>query len=225
MSLVLSGGYEETVGKECRDVRQAQIVYHPADEEHAVAFGSVATNILRIELTASAEAYLDEFPRLQLRQPAVLKGGAVGALAVRISDAYRSKNSASGLALEAQVYEALSLIASPGQSTTGSKSIAAREYLDAYFTAPVGLHEVARSVGAHPGALARSFKANHGCTVGEYVRRLRLEHAAGLLVKSDLSLVAIAAESGFADQAHMTRTFSKIYRLTPSRYRAAYRAA
>ncbi len=45
--------------------------------------------------------------------------------------------------------------------------------------------------------LARTFRRCHGCTVGDYVRRLRMEFACQRLADSEAFLAQIALEAGF----------------------------
>ncbi len=101
----------------------------------------------------------------------------------------------------------------------------AREVLHAHWHEPLRLSALARWVGIHPVHLAREFRKHHGCSVGQYVRRLRVESASGKLVESDLPLAAIAVEVGFANQAHFCRIFKLVTGISPARYRAASSAA
>lgn len=74
---------------------------------------------------------------------------------------------------------------------------------------------LAREVGAHPAHVARAFKQAHGETIGEYVRRRRVEEAARALADPRLSLADIAAAAGFADQAHFSRVFKRHFGVSP----------
>lgn len=224
VSIVLSGGYEEVVGSDTRWLRPADLVFHPADEEHAVAFGRVTTTILRFELTLASGKYLSELPGLKFREPCVLRGGEAGSIGARMKRAFDCPDPVSELALESQVFEILSLLG-PGVRNEQPKPALARDFVDASFADSISLADVAFAVQAHPGALARSFKSEFGVTIGEYIRQKRLSHAVTLLLESDLTLDAIALDAGFADQAHLNRSFVKHYRLTPGRYRQAYRPA
>jgi AraC-like DNA-binding protein len=67
--------------------------------------------------------------------------------------------------------------------------------------------------------LARAFRKHHGCTVGEYVRQLRVERAMERLARSDDSLAAIALDVGFADFSHFARVFKRQTGTTPGRFR------
>jgi AraC-like DNA-binding protein len=71
---------------------------------------------------------------------------------------------------------------------------------------------------SHPH-LIRLFKQYEGCTLIEYLTRVKMQHACELLVSSDMSILAIAMALGYSDSSHLNRTFKKIYNLTPSEYR------
>jgi AraC-like DNA-binding protein len=60
--------------------------------------------------------------------------------------------------------------------------------------------------------------------VGAFVRAERVELAKRALVESRETVSAIAAELGFADQAHLTRVFRDATGWTPAAFRRAMRA-
>ena len=53
--------------------------------------------------------------------------------------------------------------------------------------------------------------------------KARLRRVEEMLADGDLALTQIAAEAGFADQAHFTRVFRRFYGLTPAAWRRARR--
>src|SRR5260370_26759798 len=55
-----------------------------------------------------------------------------------------------------------------------------------------------RILGIHPSHLNRVFRARHGCSIGEYARRLRVERASRDLAGTKTPIVEIAASDGFA---------------------------
>ena len=62
-----------------------------------------------------------------------------------------------------------------------------------------------------------------GCTIGEYLRRLRADRACRRLADDQAPLAAIAAECGYADQSHMTREIRRRYGRSPSALRRVTR--
>ena len=80
--------------------------------------------------------------------------------------------------------------------------------------------ELAREAGMHPVSFARAFRARYRASPGELVRRLRVEWAAGeLLRRPDNPIARIAAEAGFYDQSHFARVFTARFGRPPARYR------
>jgi AraC family transcriptional regulator len=66
---------------------------------------------------------------------------------------------------------------------------------------------------------ARCFRACYGISVHQRLIQLRIEHAKRLLAGSGNSLVEVALQAGFCDQAAFTRTFRRIERVTPAWWR------
>jgi AraC family transcriptional regulator len=85
------------------------------------------------------------------------------------------------------------------------------------------MEDLACIAGVHAAHLARTFRKRFGRTVGTYVRERRLTHAARLLRESALPLTDISAESGFYDQSHFTRAFTRRFGVSPARYRRIVR--
>jgi len=56
-------------------------------------------------------------------------------------------------------------------------------------------------------------------TIGEFVRKLRIEHACAQLLKGDFPLAAIALQAGFVDQSHFSKVFKLYVGMTPHKYR------
>ena len=97
----------------------------------------------------------------------------------------------------------------------------ARDYLHDNFSRRMGLSAVAAAIGRHPAHVAQHFRRRYGLSIGEYVRRLRVDHVARRLVSSRASLAELAGEAGFTDQSHMQRIFKAQLGVTPGAYRRA----
>jgi AraC family transcriptional regulator len=147
-------------------------------------------------------------------------------LAARARRCYRefhAGDTASDLALEALCLE---LVAFSLRSMSGGRSEAqprwlheAREFLHAHLDRPVAMSELASVARVHPSHLARGFRRHLGCSPGAYLRHLRIERAREALPTSDLPIVTLALEAGFASQAHFTRAFHRSVGLPPGAYR------
>ena len=94
-----------------------------------------------------------------------------------------------------------------------------------HFSETLKLAQIAAEVGVHPVYLATAFRQKFGVTIGEFVRKLRIEHACAELMKGDLPLTAIALQAGFVDQSHFSKVFKLYVGMTPHKYRNIVRSS
>ena len=83
----------------------------------------------------------------------------------------------------------------------------------------------AAAAGCSADHFTRTFRDFVGETPLEYFQRRRLHRAAHALIHSTETVAEIAARLGFADHAHLTRSFRKSYGTAPRDYRARFRSA
>ncbi len=95
----------------------------------------------------------------------------------------------------------------------------ARQFLDTEKTRVVRSSELEAVTGLTRYALARQFRWRYGTSPYRYLLMRRLDFARAQLSRHR-SLVDVAFEAGFADQAHFTRRFKAAFGLTPARYGA-----
>ena len=84
---------------------------------------------------------------------------------------------------------------------------------------PPSLAELATLCGLSVRQLTRAFRVSRGCTVGDYVAQRRAE-AAKHLLRSDMSVKAIARALGFGSPAGFTYAFRQVVGMTPQQFRA-----
>ena len=94
-----------------------------------------------------------------------------------------------------------------------------------HFPEALQLTQIAGAVGVHPVYLATAFRENFGVTIGEFVRKLRIELACNELTKGDLPLATIALQAGFVDQSHFSKVFKSFLGTTPAKYRRSFRGS
>lgn len=87
------------------------------------------------------------------------------------------------------------------------------------FKRPLRLWEICAAADLSPSALIRRFKREYAMTPHAYIVNCRIEFSRAQLRKG-LPIAAVAHEAGFADQAHLQRTFKRIVAATPAQYRA-----
>jgi AraC-like DNA-binding protein len=87
------------------------------------------------------------------------------------------------------------------------------------FAASTSLGELADATGYSVFHACRAFRAVTGTTIHGYRRELRLRHALARMLDGDEPLAAIAAETGFASQSHLTNLFRARFGVTPAKAR------
>jgi AraC family transcriptional regulator len=220
--MVLAGGFEESLGAAYQDVDAPTVLFRPQEAQHAVRFGAVRTRILSVQLDPSVAA-MARSANIPINQPAQLTGARTSWLVARLYEEFRRKDPIADLAIDALILEMLvELGRAKPESIPEGRLKRLEEILRARLHEKPSLDELARELGMHPVSVARAFRRSRGCTIGSYVRRLRLEKATKMLANGDLSLAEIAGDLGFSDQAHFSRTFKAETGLTPGQCRRAY---
>jgi AraC-like DNA-binding protein len=97
----------------------------------------------------------------------------------------------------------------------------AREYLFANLADNVPLADLAAIAGVGTFRLLRAFRKVHGVPPHRYQLAQRIERAKRLIRDQAGPLAAIAFETGFADQSHLTRNFKRWAGVTPYAYARA----
>jgi AraC family transcriptional regulator len=90
-----------------------------------------------------------------------------------------------------------------------------REHLDG----EVKLARLAEECRLSVSHFARSFRRSFGTSAHRYLILHRIDIAKALLSETNNSLVEIAGQTGFSDQAALTRTFAAIVGATPAKWR------
>lgn len=110
------------------------------------------------------------------------------------------------------------VVASSSDLQLGSLSAALRLIHEQYAKS-LSVGDIAEAAGCSQSKLRRRMKHAFGISPSQYLLRVRVDEAAGLLTTTKLSVADIAARCGFYDQAALTRQFAKLTGGTPSQYR------
>lgn len=90
-----------------------------------------------------------------------------------------------------------------------------REFLDTHYRESVSIRAAADAVGINPAYLSTLFKQETGQTFSVYLTNLRISKAQELLSTTNLTIDAVAAESGFLSKQNLTRTCKRLLGCTP----------
>jgi AraC family transcriptional regulator len=221
IAVVLAGGWFAGTGPLERDCFAPTVLVEPAGEMHANRFGAVETAVLSLSLEAGRlGSAVGEVTRrfLHVRDP------YIELLARRAANELEEPDDVTPLAVEAAALELVARVArSVGLERRPTWLGNARAVLHDRYADPLSLNEIADAIGIEPERLARGFRRAYGESLGDYLRRIRVNAAARLLATTDEPISRVAGEVGFADQSHLTRWFGRYLETTPGRYRGAAR--
>lgn len=228
MHIVLEGSVASVSECVAETAAVGQVAFLPADAPHEIHWRHPGK---AFAINWGAEKACEWLAWGMLpRHPVTLSPGLVSGLLLAVRRECFSGDLAGVIEAESYLAEAVAeLLRLPhldgNRERTSRRLWQAREILhDTYETSPT-LMDIARQVEVHPVYLARAFRHAFGETVGECIRRRRIEAGCRLITCSNLSLSEIALEVGFADQSHFTRTFKKCLGVPPSEYERVVRPA
>jgi AraC family transcriptional regulator len=215
--VLLAGDHRDHTRDAGYDQPAFSLVYHPTTKPHAAELGPRGMRGLNVEYEpAWLEAHGLRESDLGGYRPLASARARLMALRL-VATAFRGGRGAEA-DLQTQALELLEpLVSRPGRPAPAPAPRwlrRAEDFLHAHFREPVTLRDAAREAGVHPVYLARVFRARHGAPVSAYLRTLRLAEA-GRLVLGGSALVDAAYASGFADQAHFSRSCSRELGLSP----------
>jgi AraC family transcriptional regulator len=219
---VLEGEYLEECEGLLSTCRAGTLRYLAAGRSHSDEFVS-ETRCLLVELGPDTLGRFQDCARC-LRSGEIASPQA-SVLARRLVMEFRERDEAAAIAISGLVLEVLAESVRASGSTSRSTPkwlLRARAVIEAQFLQVPSLGAIARDVGVHPVHLSREFRRYFNCTVGEYMRKLRIDHAARLLASTSTPLAEIAEVCGFADQSHFSSSFKRTVGSTPARFRGMH---
>jgi len=95
----------------------------------------------------------------------------------------------------------------------------AQGFVEAHYTEPLELSEIARASFVSPAHLIRLFRRHLGTTPTRYLWRVRLQHGVALLRDTGLPVSEIAYRVGFKTPAHFSRVVKRTYQRSPQEIR------
>ncbi len=224
LTFILSGNVIEGTTKEVHQCSAGELLFHGGFEPHHNSKPGEHATCLHIDF---AQEYLDDFAAHQnklqgifsIRSPAI-KFSCYKLFSETVIDDDLSRFSIHGLCLE--VLAQLLITERAASMSKPSWVDRLEEILLCGYAEKLSLHELSRELNIHPVHLSKSFSRYFQCTLGEYVRSVRVERSLAFMSRRNLSLTEIAVSCGFADQSHFTRSFKRIMGLSPSTYRKLF---
>jgi len=220
LSFVLAGAYKEKYVNREHTCRAGALRFLPPEELHENQF-DMAVRTLLVKIDPPALGRLSSHSPV-LSTPGEVTGLASSWLANRLYREFQASDDVAPLAMEGVLLEILAesvrAISEGGSHAPLWLRRVRQAVEDSYLLAP-SLAELAAIGEVHPVHLSREFRKHYDTTIGEFIRKRRIEHACQLLATSDTALSEIALLCGFSDQSHFCAMFKSHTGLTPAKFR------
>lgn len=98
-------------------------------------------------------------------------------------------------------------------------SVKIKKYINDHFSNPgLSMADIAEELGYDKKYLSAAFKAQQGVTFTEYLRNVRIRHAAFLFEEGIENVKSVALLSGFSDALYFSRIFKNETGISPTDY-------
>jgi PAS domain S-box-containing protein len=196
-SLVRARSEEEVLGLRDVDFFPSGLAENYVRDDHAVM--ATATPIIqKLELVRSAEGSINWHSTTKL--PVLDAKGEVIGVAGVTRDFSQMKSTGEHLSYWAPVLEAII----------------------SNYAEPLSMASLAAKVSLSVSQFERRFKKRFQTTPRKYLTTVRINAACQLLSSTDLPIAAIAVQTGFYDQSHLNKQFTKVKGSTPAQYRRSH---
>lgn len=95
----------------------------------------------------------------------------------------------------------------------------AKRFMERHVGTPVSLDDIAAAAGISKHHFCKVFKMYTGVTPIHYLRKIRVEEAAGLLRNTGLAVEAISRQTGFDNVSYFGKVFRQYIGVSPTDYR------
>ncbi|MGH9751435.1 MAG: helix-turn-helix domain-containing protein [Blastocatellia bacterium] len=223
--LAVEGSYTARYGPKTCTCEPSSLLFHAPNEMHSEHFQNSGGRFFIIEI----EPWWLERVREQggvIDFSSDFKGGSLAMFGMNLYQEFLAMDEVSPLIVEGLM---LAIIGKASRRATAILTShpprwleQARQLLHDRFSETLPLAEIASSVGVSPAHLAQMFHKHYQSTVGDHLRRLRIDFACREMITSNAPLCQIALAAGFSDQSHFSRMFKRYMGISPAQYRESF---
>jgi AraC family transcriptional regulator len=223
--LAVEGAYTARYGLKTCTCEPTSILFYAPNELHSDHFQNSGGRFFIIEI--------EPWWREKVREQGIIidvssdfKGGSLAMFGMSLYQEFLAMDEVSPLIVEGLMLAIIGKASRRATKTLTSQPPRwleqARQLMRDRFNETLTLTEIAEIVGVSPTYLAQMFHKYYQSTVGDHLRRLRLEFACREMVASNSPLCQIALAAGFSDQSHLSRLFKRYMGIAPARYRESF---
>jgi AraC-like DNA-binding protein len=200
--------------------------------EHAYYLPSASTNWAFFWVIVRHPYIVERIARRQLTSSAVFDAAPTDRLVLRATDLLEwvaRPATDDSIAYERALfeffweYERLAVQQSTAQSESRRWLDGVRQYVLGRLAQPISVAELARLRNMSRSHFTHAFRDATGIAPAQFVRQIRLEEAARLLLHTEQPITAIAYATGFVNANHFCKAFRLRFHLSPGAFRRQMR--
>jgi len=215
--VLLEGHAIHGYGNHAHAVAPGMVVFVPAGTPHSMAFSGSVTRVHSLEIDVDQSACALPNTVIHSSRPQLV--GLMMRSYRMLTDDFGDFASIVGeLARELAVVHATRQTVITLQER-GSWLPKVFEFISSGRSKSVRLSLIAKAVGRNPAHVSRRFHEAFGESMINARKHARIAAAGRALLDRDTTVSEIAAELGFSDHAHLTRSFRRAIRMSPTEFR------
>jgi AraC family transcriptional regulator len=219
-ALILRGGSLERRKEKNIECTPGLLLFYNTHEPHKNEQYLPGSKNFNIEFESSwfKNMHLDE---RMLEGDIIIKEPVIKSLFLKIISEVIEEDCEMQLSVETSILQCFSILKKDNKQYIHPPTwlIQIKELLSETTSHSYSLSDLSVLFGVHPVTISKLFPRFFTCTMGEYIRKVKIEKSLQFLSKRNMSLASISALCDFADHGHFTRVFKKHTGFTPSQYR------
>ncbi len=210
ISFILQGGNKEDRKNRTTQVSPGSIVFYHSDELHRNCATQHPSRNINLEVEPD---FLKRYDLAETCFENIGNAGDAKFTLLKIFQECKTITDITNASIHLSLLHLLSKKQSDHKHAGWSGQL--KELLNDEWNKDHTLNDLSLRLGVHPVTISKGFPRYFSCTLGDYVRKLRIEKAVELICRTDLSLTEIAYHCGFYDQSHFIRTFRSQVGVSP----------
>ncbi|MBV9962138.1 MAG: helix-turn-helix transcriptional regulator [Parafilimonas sp.] len=212
------GNLTETHKKQKLQLQAGCLLYNHSQEPHCNGNYSSVVSALHIDIDANWFKKYD-INSLAIEGVSQIQNPVIKNIFCNILKEVKLFDINSPVVIESLVMQALHEMTKSNAQRSSAKPawvFKLKDLLYDQYSEKFTLKQIAEQLNLHPVHLCQQFPFYFGCSLGDYIRKIKIEKSVTIIFKKNYSsLTQVAYECGFADQSHFIKIFKKNIGITP----------
>jgi AraC family transcriptional regulator len=213
---IIAGGCAEKRQHGTYERRAADLAYLHAGEAHETTFAAIPTRYISLDIkpVVFAENHIKEEHIIN----AINKSPDAKFLVLKMYREMLNNDDHTTDSIAMLFYEFASGSGRIDRKKTPHWITIVYEQLNDKWNETITLKELSKAAGVNPITISKHFSAYFGCTLGDYMRKLKIARSLSLIKQEGTLLTQTALICNFSDQSHFIRNFRNYTSFSPKQY-------